>query len=219
VYHLQFEILSQRRGCELLKRIALIFLMLITLSCISGENTAEDYLPLKEGNTKEYEVVVIDKSDNVIAKFNQITNVLSPREMDEKQVIPVKVENITILGKEISIYFYSKDNIGIYIYKYQSAKDEIPQSFPINALGDNLYMIINPIKTSSIFKGKSITIIIDSINESITVPAGSFKDCVKATQINTEYDVISTLWFCKDVGVVKCVETFPEGKKISQLIK
>jgi hypothetical protein len=202
----------------MLIRIIMVFLLLTTLSCGPNEKTAKDFFPLKQGSRLEYEGVTLNESGNVKARFKQILTVLAPREMDNQRVIPIRYENVSLLIQGTSIGFFGRDTKGIYCYKYQTDKDETPQALPISKNGDKFYFIINPLRKGTKITGKNITITIDSTNETVTVPAGTYNNCVKVTRKLVKSGLVSTLWFCQGIGVVKAIEnTLNKGKRIMQL--
>ena len=175
-----------------------------------SDETDEAYYPLKEGMRWEYNVT----SDKGATKKLIITN-LAPREVNDRKVTPRKWE----LGGTTFYELMYKDDTGIYRYAEQQAENAPPSiltpkechlKFPVTK-GNNWNM------TTKLDGGPlTVNLSIDSVSEDVTVPAGSFKDCLKIRQAGENEAGASVLgyeWYAPKVGVVKSIVTIKKKSK------
>lgn len=203
-----------------------IIFIVISLWFFSGiaEASDKDFFPFDEGRTWEYETTVKGKPDYV--QKLTATN-LSPNVTDKGKIMMRKLEiKSFVKGKEESnniLYEYYKDDIkGLnFIYVITNyVTNPVPQSPP-------RYLVYYPITVGSSTKWEDINSstenIVESINETVTVPSGIFKDCVKIKRkyLNKKSGVVISAihWYARNVGRVKTIENLPNGiEKMSQLI-
>jgi len=165
-----------------------------------GETDIESYMPLKEGSIWEYEALNF-KNDNVTRKSRLTVINMSPRDFDGENVIPVKyVWKVKEIGDPTSntfyFYFFVKTNNSIYSIAKQMEKDIEPKK-----LNTPLTYLKNPIKKDNKWKDVNAESTIEGIEDTVTVPAGSFK-CVRVKQSLDNGDII-TVWYAKDIGRIK----------------
>ena len=168
------------------------------------DELSESYFPLQEGMRWEYNVT----SDQGETKKLIITN-LAPREVNGKKVTPRKwVERGNTFFE-----LMEKDDTGIYRYAEQKGENAPPilitpkechLRFPITQ--GNSWNMTTTVDNSAL----NLSLTIESVSDDVTVPAGSFKDCVKIKQVG-ENDagaaVMGYEWYAPKVGVVKSMVT------------
>lgn len=146
--------------------VATLLWLVPFLGCCAA---AESYYPLKEGMTWRYQ-----SSLGTLT----VTN-LAPRELAGKTVTPQQV------GKDLM--FVVDDDTGIYDFAQQSSADREPQ-----VLSAPYYQYLQkPVALGTNWEDKSQTALfpktvsvlrrctIDMVDDVVTVPAGTFKNCVR----------------------------------------
>jgi hypothetical protein len=185
----------------------LALLSLLLANSLYGGELSETFFPLQPGMTWTYNIIS-DKHPN---KTVTITNMPS-REINNLKLTPRKTE----AGGSITYFLIGSDDKGIYRYGEQKSEN----SEPIIA-NPRDYYIKNPVGLGTTwdmnakFGGEDlmINLTIESINDDITVPAGSYKDCLKIrhTSGNQKNDnglsVEAYEWFAPNVGLVKSLVT------------
>ncbi len=182
------------------------FLVLVVLlGCSKG---GESYYPLKEGITWEYHTSFRSEGTYVAEKSETkkvvITN-FAQRELKGKTVTPQKMD---IEGR-ILFCFIIEDSNGIYTFALQPSGAVEPVIAPFPA-----YKIKYPIKVGTTWDA-GIKLTIESIDEVVTVSAGTFKGCVKIKGIgaikkdfgdpigvaNIRSEIYD--WYAPGVGLIK----------------
>jgi len=171
------------------------------------DELGESYFPLKQGMRWEYNVT----SDQGGTKKLLITN-LAPREVNGTKVTPRKWE----LGGTTFFELMKKDDTGIYRFAEQLGENAPPSlitpiechlKFPV-AL-DNSWNMATKVGNSTV----NLSLTIESVADEVTVPAGTFKDCLKIKQVG-ENDagtaVMGYEWYAPKVGVVKSMVTIKQ---------
>lgn len=180
------------------------------------DELGESYYPLKEGMRWDY-IVISDKS---ATKKLTITN-LAPRDIDGKKVTPREWD----LGGHIFIEFMEKDNSGIYRYAELVGDKGTPTlvtpkechlRFPVSE--GNSWNMSTKMGNSTL----NVTFTIESVSENVTVPAGTYKDCLKIKQMGSNdagASVMGYEWYAPKVGIVKSLVTIkqksPDGKIVT----
>lgn len=182
----------------------LLFFLLPGASCF-GE-PAESYYPLKEGMTWVFSV----SSNKPGAQKITVTN-LAPRELQGKSVTPRKWE----VGGGVRYYFIAKDDGGVYRYAEQKGEAGQPQ-----ILTPKVYYLKNPVDNGTTWDiatkmgedDVKVNITVESIRETVQVPAGTYKECVKlkhegAVQAKegggAGLSLTAYEWYAPGVGLVK----------------
>ncbi len=187
-----------------------IILALLLPGNASGGELDESYYPLKEGMRWEY-TVTSDKSDT---KKLIITN-LPPQELNERTVIPRKWE----IGGTTFYRLMSKDDRGIYRYAEETAEQASP-----TIIGPKEYEIKFPVAEGTTWDittkignaDLNVSLTIESVTDVVTVPAGTFKNCVKVKQQGEDKanaSVTAYEWYAPKVGVVKSLVTLKRKAK------
>lgn len=187
-----------------------ICLALSALFLASCGVSITDYYPLKEGKSWEYR---IDKSQT-----RNIEN-FAARDLDGIEVVPQKIES----SGGTAFSFMAKDKNGIYTYAYQAPSETEPEVLP-----EADYILKNPLKPGKSWeKSASIQLLLESIpysmlylvkskKETVTVPAGTFENCLlikgsglaqadKGALGIIKITVTEDRWFAPGVGLVKSV--------------
>ncbi|MCK4812535.1 MAG: hypothetical protein KAT14_01210 [Candidatus Marinimicrobia bacterium] len=184
--------------------------LLFFTSCSSK---TDDYYPLKEGYTWTYNV-------NNGEKIQSVEN-FEHRKLEKQKVIPQKID----VNGVTSFIFLAENNKGIYQFAKQASDAIEPAILEIP-----IYILKNPIKIGTTWQKDSKTMLmmeelpvtltytIESKKETVTVPAGTFENCLKVkaeasiekdkgflgviTVTITHYD-----WYAPNVGLIKSVKT------------
>jgi hypothetical protein len=174
--------------------------------------SVNDYVPLKEG--REWKYSIVDKNGDSIVGIKEKSNTaLSPTKINGKDVIPVK--NYDEDNKQYTLSFYYVDSLNAILVASQKANDAEPKL-------ENIIFIKGPIKEGSSWKSKEIFFTIVSINDSLTVPAGTFNQCLKIKWSSKYAEIIA--WYAPDVGNIKGIirqkvdERITNKEKIMQLV-
>jgi hypothetical protein len=199
--------------------LAVLWVAMGLLGCQSS-----NYLPLREGLTWDYLVTVRQRSANgdeqrPITGPTTVT-ALKERTLAGQQVTPMRYD----IGGQVTIVFFAEDASGIFAFAQQpdgADEPEIRQQRP--------YVLRYPLRTgsawpdfldSALFTRRvslSGTSTIQTLEEVVTVPAGTFKHCVKvfsaASSDKAFPDIVGTTvatemlqWFAPGVGLVKMVQ-------------
>lgn len=186
------------------------YLTLFALFLASCGVNITDYYPLKEGMSWEYR---IDKSQT-----QDIEN-FAPRDMGGIEVIPQKIEN----SAGTAFHFVTKDKDGIYTYAYQAPSATEPKVLP-----EADYILKNPLKPGKSWEeSASVQLLLESIpyamvylveskSETVTVPAGTFENCLlikgsglaqsdKGALGIIKISITEDNWYAPGVGLVKSV--------------
>lgn len=206
----------------------------------SNEGSAEkieidNYLPLKEGTIQTSRTKSIMTSGTKVIQESDTGRTYKliyfpMQEIQGKTVYPVKsVTTITNTPHDhVVMIYYAKDKEGIYIAGTQVIKDNNPKEIKFDEV--KKYVLKNPIKVgnewyfeawshlASQLKRPPIKVkmkcTIDNIGDAITVPAGTFKGCVKVSRsgdiiledkANIKKDF--TAWYAPGVGLVKHIDS------------
>ena len=159
-----------------------------------------DYFPFDEGMIKEYIVTFSYNDNKSLTKLKCIN--LALRDLNGASVFPVKVEPYNMVGiliEGVSFYFYGKDDKGVYEYAKQNPADIEPKIYNFQS---PYYLIKYPIKINYSWKIGNITLIIEAIDETVTVSSGTFQGCIKIKSVS-EHSDIKISWYAPNVGLIK----------------
>lgn len=192
------------------------FLVVILSGC--SEST-ETYYPLKEGRTWEYQMSAGSMLGGGGTEKVIVTN-FAPRELKGKKVTPQKVD----AGGQSYFTFISEDAEGIYEFATQP-----PGAVDPEIKTNPNYFLKYPIKVGTSWDDKMETSllmekvpvmlksVIESIDEVVTVPAGTFKGCVKVKSMGTTkknlgafmgaatINVENYSWYAPGIGNIKSI--------------
>ena len=159
----------------------------------------EQFFPLIKIKIRQY---VTTHSSKGTAKF--IITRLPKQELKQKITTPLKTDFVTEHGVSQSyiVYVFSEPG-GIYHFAIQSSKDTEPKMyFPI-------YYLKEPIQVGAEWKSGYTTGIIESVDDEVTVPAGTFKNCVRVKTTFPKQEKIE--WFAPGVGSIKFIYKYPDS--------
>ena len=209
-------------------KIILFFSLFLVTSCLKDDF---DYFPLNNGKIWNYNVTINPGvEDKVIYKKTNFTlnkqNLKIIETNEEKQVYP-------IIREDNSIYYYSKNEDGIVREGMQHKNN-----YPILFEDEKKYVLKFPIEIGTNWESISKTFLIlrryayfdyrattnfnikyeiTSLNQTVSVPAGKFKDCIKITgtgettfigdrEIGTiDISIKTDEWYAPNVGLIKSV--------------
>lgn len=193
-----------------------VFLVLFPLlqasNLYGGEDTVK-YYPLKQGMTWTYSAL----SEKSETKTIIVTN-LPPREINGLTLTPRKWDT----GGGIKYYLVGTDEYGTYRYGEQNSE----QGEPIIAK-PKVYYIKNPISNGTSWDIKTklgedeltVNLTIESLDDEVKVPAGTFKNCIKIKHVggnqknDTSVSVEAFEWYAPDVGLVKSIVAIKKLEK------
>ncbi len=180
------------------------FVLVVLLGCSKG---SESYYPLKEGMTWEYRYSS-RSGGGLVTEQSETTKLLvtnfAPRELKGKEVTPQKMD----IGGSIIFMFFTEDSNGIHRFAVQQSGAVEPEILPSSG-----YEIKYPIKVGTTWD-TGIKFTIESIDDVVTVSAGTFKRCVKIKGIGASKKQVETggvanirienyYWFAPGVGLIK----------------
>jgi hypothetical protein len=137
---------------------------------------------------------------------------LAARELKGRKVTPRKVE-MQAQGRSVTSFHYvGEDENGVYLFAWQDSDDVEPK---LN--GTPSYDLKKPLKVGNTWDttlisggGSSVPAkaTIESIDEVVDVPAGTFKGCLKVHIVGTGNEATgrdSYYWYAPSIGLVKTV--------------
>jgi hypothetical protein len=195
---------------------SLLFVMVFVGGCGKG---SDSYYPLDEGRTWEYQFSASSMLGPGGTQKIVITN-LPDRELAGKKVTPQKVD----VGGVSTFSFILEDANGICEYASQERGAPEPEIKP-----NPSYILRNPVKAGTTWQEQTrthilqenvpftLTSTIEGTDETITVPAGTFKSCVKVKGSGNAQKKLGILgdaqitveqytWFAPGVGMIKFMQ-------------
>ncbi len=180
--------------------------ILLSGGFIFGTKHFDNYFPLQEGQSLEYEVKR-SKDGAVVEQVKEKVTNLAEQTLEGKRVVPRKYD----IGGKTFLAFFNRDTEGIMFMATKGEKDAKP-----NLLPHPFYYIKNPLEVGASWgKGDGPKGRIDSVSETVTVPAGTFRKCVKVkiTYPGSMPMSEGTLWFAEKVGIVKSTYVYKNAMK------
>ena len=198
-------------------------------------SSSENYFPLDKGRRWEYQILSKEGGgwEGILGESKTSGKVIvtnfPQRELKGEIVTPQQVEYKAWGSISTSFWFYIEDQGGVYEFAYQKPEDIEPKII-------HDYIIKYPIKVGNIWQETETSAFkpeisipvestIESINEVVTVPAGTFEDCLKIKTVGFAEKVTGKWlgeeekvridrewykWFAPGVGLIK--EIFKEKK-------
>jgi len=188
-----------------LSRKTMVFLIfIISLSLVGFKlfgKHFETFFPLDEGLVLEYDVTR-KKGTEIDDKSKLTVSNLPSRMVEKKTAIPRKYEikKANNVKSEFLAFFYN-DKDGVLFLATQTGKDGQPKPFPTP-----FYYLKNPLKVGTTWGGGEIPKgFVESVNETVVVPAGTFDNCVKVKLTYPPKMPMNeaVFWFAEKVGIVK----------------
>ncbi|MBM4283923.1 MAG: hypothetical protein FJ128_01560 [Deltaproteobacteria bacterium] len=193
---------SSRRGLLAAALGAIIF----AGGFIFGAKHVDNYFPLQEGLTLEY-AVKRTKDGAVVEQIKQKVTNLAQQTLDRKRVVPRKYEmaGVSFMG------YFSKDSEGVMFLATKGEKDPKPVVLP-----NPFYYLKDPLKVGEVWgtgdgpKGR-----IESVSDTVVVPAGAFKECVK---VKITYPATMPMkegyfWFAEKIGIVQSAYIYKDAMR------
>ena len=200
-----------------MKKFTVLFILLVSL--IGCSKKGNSYCPLDEGKTWTYQVsisgfLIGNKTINAT-----ITN-LSNREINGKETVPQKLD----INNQTYFTFISEDSKGSYELGSQG-----PGMVEPEVRSKPNYFIKYPFKVGTEWEYETNTSLLnekinvnlksrlESTNETVTVPAGTFNDClkIKSTGVakkkigwnkrESKADIVHYYWYAPGIGNIKTV--------------
>jgi hypothetical protein len=189
----------------------LVLLPLLPVNYLYGGELTDKYYPLKPELTWTYNV----SSEKITNAKIVITN-LPAREIEGVTVTPRKWDR----GGMVNYHLMASDSMGIYRYGVQ--QDE--KTEPV-LTKPKVYSLRDPVATGTTWdmpvkmgeEELTVNLTVESVTDSVTVPAGTYKDCAKIKHVGGKAgDPVSLEayeWYAPDVGLVKSVVTITKVDK------
>jgi hypothetical protein len=178
-----------------------LFLFLTPLAATAAD--ASDYYPLAQGLTWQYEVRVTEFGETRDPQEVAITN-LAPQTLNGEQVSPRLVQSVPRIT-----FFVANHEDGICLLAAQPSNRREPE-----VLDTPDYFIKEPLEVGTTWMYKDVTMTIEAINESVTVPAGTFEGCLRIKRTgtmegkfmgpwNTSVEMDGFEWYAPAAGLIK----------------
>lgn len=198
------------------KKLGALIILFVSILFMVGflglGKSAKDFYPLQAGRIWDYRLTYL-QGTNIVQKANMKTTTMDQRELDGKTVTPMKIEINNNNKNLLNIAFLVSDESGIYSIAMQTEN----QSEPV--MRKPSYYIINPIKAETVKNDFGEEFKIVSINDDVTVFAGTFKNCVKVEKVEKNGQK-NYMWYAEDIGEIKrIIERTDKMKIIVQLEK
>ncbi len=162
-------------------------LVLVSSFLVACGGSSHTLYPLNEGHTCEYQVSISTMAHNAgftPMKFDTrmtVTN-MPQRDLNGKRVTPQRAD----ISQQSQFTFMAEDNTGLYEYARQTAGAVEPE-----ILSTPVYYLKSPLKAGATWDGETETsllrrkisistkVSVEAMQDIVTVPAGTFDDCVK----------------------------------------
>lgn len=185
----------------------ILLISLIFPPFVAGQKGPRNYFPLKQGAVYNFEVDGNEETLwwNVTQSLEW--HILPSRKLNGATVFPRK--HVTNTGDSL-LTFFGADGSGVYVAAFQNRGMGQPKVW-----ASPQYVLKSPLQEGAQWTGEmylpgatrslSYTSVVESTNEIVTVPAGTFRDCVKikTTSSNEDSTVEDLLFYAPGVGLVK----------------
>jgi hypothetical protein len=208
--------------------LAVLSLILLGGAAPLKAASLETYLPLREGLTLEFRQKFLAPGEQKPrAEARAIRKNLAPTELRGQKVHPqVYIFYPPDPGQsQETTSFIASDDQGFYVLARKTSKDRELQFLP-----EKFYILKLPLMKGTSWKqraeGNILHQVIQETGVQVTVPAGTFTDCllVKRSVFASEGDQTPTselwLWYAPHVGNVKVLTkvTDPKGELLQELV-
>lgn len=211
-----------------MKKLSVWAVVPVVFFCLSAFALAEmPYYPMMPGISSKYRVKVAKDVTNDARSFNtSITAVITrmgAETLAGKKVTPEKYE---VAGEFASLSFVTEDTTGVYYVGTQQAKEPEPE------ISKNMqYLIKYPAEVGTTWKQDSVEFDmlngdkklpvqlearIESKNEVVSVPAGTFANCLKVHMTGTtrghgeyshlRFQIDKDLWYAPGIGMIQVIQ-------------
>ncbi len=220
--------------------LRLLIALLLAVALSSCADQAPDYYPLAPGTSWRYNIELTTMDGVEQQKY--IAAAIAPRVWQEQR-LPVRR---TLDGTRV---FYREDETGIYRVASQRHDEAVPEALP----EERRVVLRKPLQPGTSWRGRTETITlarigppqrseyqisasvqmdytIESVDASVTVPAGRFDNCLRVSGHGqrrnydagnyigpTDISIDKTDWYAPGVGLVKSVrEESTSGRVLNQ---
>jgi len=171
-------------------------------------------LPLEEG--RSWEFTNVRTKNGRTSELRNVVTSLGVSEISGKKVNSLRYDiersGFSSDNKVVVYLFYVIENGSIYIFAKQTDKDVDPK-----VAGEPTYVLKTPIKVGTSWKNRVNEGIIESVNETVTVPAGTFNGCIRVKL--TFKKNITINWIAPGIGYVKKLFQYKDGgEAVEQLV-
>jgi|YNPNPStandDraft_1061719.scaffolds.fasta_scaffold01723_3 hypothetical protein len=168
----------------------------------------DNYFPLEAGLTLEYDYQRTKGNLKETGRLT-VTN-MAPETLANRKVVPRKYDMRKASGTtQTYLAFFHPDGSGVLFWALKTPKDPQPQTLP-----HPFYYVKHPLETGNAWGvGQEPRGRLESVSESLTVPAGTFKNCLKVKLTFPDNTPIreASLWFAEKVGIVQSVYLYRDG--------
>ncbi len=174
------------------------------------EKHYENYFPLTEKMTLEY-ALTRTNPDGVQETGKMFVTNLAPTRLENKTVVPRRYEMKIQEGRQSYSVFFHNDRDGILFFANKTEKEAQPQPAT-----PPFYYLKSPLKPGASWGGgDSPRGLVESVAETVTVPAGTFKGCVRVKLTFPPGKPLAEgiFWYGEKVGIVKSVNLYRNGQK------
>jgi hypothetical protein len=176
-------------------------LSLLTTAVWAADPQLEKFYPLAAGREWVYTVIVKDEAGKETAKEKLTIVNQAPTELAGKSVTPQLYQR-----KKSTIFYYHMTDDGIAAIAIKPADQKEPSTFDTP-----LYMLISPLKGGTSLKKGNFHLTVEADNETLTVPAGTFNNCLKVKTVDAKTGQEILAWFAADVGRLQSIIKRPKG--------
>lgn len=195
----------------------------VVVAALAGcHHPDESYYPLRPGARSIYRLWGKSKDAHApevsLDGFTFTTTVLPPRDLDGRQVVPEMVD----VNGHLAYSYLARRAGGVYQVARQELDEKRIRSFTEPSCVLPLPLIKGRSCEATTFETAagvefeiSGTSKIEALDEVVTVPAGTYRHCVKTTSVmsgeatvegvRATLDVNSIEWFAPDVGLIKSI--------------
>jgi len=206
--------------------IAILSILFVAVFIQLGYSASpETYLPLQEGMVWEFQHKFSDLKDKKqVDEAKAIKKNLAPVELKGTRVTPqvfsfYQPKNVL---KQETTSFIAKEPNGYYVLARQHSGDKSPKF-----VADKFYILKFPLNKGTTWKENLVGMVMHNIIEStvatVTVPAGTFNNCLLIKKLYYNKDdekkavQESLLWFAPGVGNVKVVmKNYQNNQELTQ---
>jgi len=174
-----------------------------------GTRHYENFFPLQEKTTWEYAVSRTRPGGAAEKGKLTVTNLARTR-VENQSTVPRQYE-ISFGGaapKKYTVFFHN-DGDGLLFYAVQTEKDAAPQM-----ARPPFYYLKNPLNPGTVWGGEgSPRGRVEGVRETVRVPAGTFRDCVRVKLSFPPGKPLSEgeIWYAERVGIVKSIFRYHDG--------
>jgi hypothetical protein len=193
---------------------ALSLSLFILVNWLGLGKSINTYFPMKEGWSWEYEEVLVEL-DTVVKKRQVFSNFMAPRKLYNNSVTPLLVGYKS--GNNVerrNIFYLDIKTTKVIAFQSEFHAEPVVLEAPYGQISE-------PIEVGKEWKDGPNSGVIKSVSETVTVPAGTFNNCVltKGDYVLNNKSRSFTTWFAPGVGIVKnIIEYNNNSKMVIQLI-